>query len=123
MTGMDVKIETLFDLSILITALSITVVAFVGKIAAGLVAGRVNKWIVGIGMIPRGEVGLIFAASGRALDVVSDQVYSMIVIVVILSTLLTPPILTALLQRQDIKSAGIAPMDRKEPIRIGEQNP
>jgi len=50
-------------------------------------------------MIPRGEVGLIFAASGKALGVVNDQVFSMIVIVVILSTLLTPPVLAYLLKK------------------------
>lgn len=100
LTGMDVKIETLFNLPILVVALGITVVAFAGKIAAGLVAGKVDKWIVGVGMIPRGEVGLIFAASGKALGVVNDQIFSMIVIVVILSTLLTPPILAYLLKRK-----------------------
>jgi Kef-type K+ transport system membrane component KefB len=100
LTGMDVKIETLFNLPILIVALSITGVAFIGKIVAGLVAGSVNKWIVGWGMVPRGEVGLIFAASGRSLGVVNDQVFSIVVIVVILSTLLTPPILATLLKRQ-----------------------
>ncbi|MBI5032433.1 MAG: cation:proton antiporter [Chloroflexi bacterium] len=100
LTGMNVRLETLFDFPILIVALGITVVAFVGKICAGLVAGPVDKWLVGWGMVPRGEVGLIFAASGRALGVVNDQVFSMIVIVVILSTLLTPPVLTLLLGRQ-----------------------
>ena len=54
-------------------------------------------------MVPRGEVGLIFAAIGKALGVVSDQVYSVIVIMVILTTLLTPPILTYLLKRQEKK--------------------
>ncbi len=99
LTGMDVKLATLFDSSVLIIALGITVVAFVGKVAAGLVAGKVNKWVVGVGMIPRGEVGLIFAASGKALGVVNDQVFSIIVIVVIISTLLTPPVLAYLLKK------------------------
>jgi Kef-type K+ transport system membrane component KefB len=52
-------------------------------------------------MVPRGEVGLIFAATGRAIGVVSDEVFSIIVIMVILTTLLTPPILTFLLKRGD----------------------
>jgi len=99
LTGMEVNLVALFDVPILIVALGVTVVAFAGKIAAGLVAGKVNKWIVGVGMIPRGEVGLIFAASGKALGVVNDQVFSMIVIVVILSTLLTPPVLAYLLKK------------------------
>ena len=55
-------------------------------------------------MAPRGEVGLIFAVTGKALGVVNDEVFSVIVTVVILTTLLTPPILTAVIGRAD-KSA------------------
>ncbi len=99
MTGMAVKIETLFNLPVLLVALGITVVAFVGKICAGLAAGKVNKALVGFGMIPRGEVGLIFAAIGKSIGVVNDEVYSVIVIMVIFSTLFTPPILTYLLKK------------------------
>ncbi|MFH1291601.1 MAG: cation:proton antiporter [bacterium] len=109
MTGMAVKLETMFDLSILGVALAITAVAFIGKIIAGSVAGKgVNKTIIGFGMVPRGEVGLIFAVIGKNLGVVSDQVFSVIVIVVILTTLLTPPILTFLLKRQDKKAGATA---------------
>jgi Kef-type K+ transport system membrane component KefB len=104
-TGMNVRLETLFNLPILLVALGVTVAAFIGKIASGLVASNVQKSIVGWGMIPRGEVGLIFAATGRALGVVNDEVFSIIVIMVILSTLLPPPILTYLLKRNDISSA------------------
>lgn len=103
-TGINVKLETLFNLPILLVALGITAAAFIGKIVSGLVAGKVNKSIVGFGMIPRGEVGLIFAMIGKTLGVVSDEIFSAIVIMVILTTLLTPPILTFLLKRQDRKN-------------------
>ena len=83
----------------MLTVLGITFVAFVGKIVSGLVVDKVNKWIVGFGMVPRGEVGLIFAMMSKSLGVVNDAVFSVIVIVIILTTLLTPPILTALLKR------------------------
>jgi len=100
MTGMGVQLGTLANLPILLVALGITVAAFIGKIVSGLVAGKVNKAVVGFGMIPRGEVGLIFAMTGKSLNVISDQIFSAIVIMVILTTLLTPPILTYLLKRQ-----------------------
>ncbi|MBU0645899.1 cation:proton antiporter [Patescibacteria group bacterium] len=100
MTGFGVKLETMFDLPILLTALGITAVAFVGKIVAGLVAGQVDKKIVGFGMVPRGEVGLIFAMIGKGLGVVNDEIFSIIVIMVILTTLLTPPILTYLIKKE-----------------------
>ncbi len=99
MTGMSVNLVTLFDPTIILVALGITVVAFLGKIVAGLAAGKVKKSIVGWGMVPRGEVGLIFATIGRGLGVVTDELFSVIVIVVILTTLLTPPILAFQLKR------------------------
>jgi Kef-type K+ transport system membrane component KefB len=98
-TGLQVKIDVLFNLSTLVVALGITAVAFIGKLASGLAAGTADKWIVGWGMAPRGEVGLIFAVTGKALGVVDDEVFSVIVTVVILTTLLTPPILTAVIGR------------------------
>lgn len=105
-TGMNVRLDSLFNGPILLVALGITVVAFVGKILAGLVAGRgQHKWLVGWGMVPRGEVGLIFATIGRSLDVVTDDVFSVIVIMIILSTLIPPPVLAMLLKRRDAREA------------------
>ena len=97
-TGLQVKLDVFFSTTTLIIALCITVVAFLGKLVSGLAAGKVNKWIVGWGMAPRGEVGLIFAVTGKALGVINDQIFSVIVAVVILTTLLTPPVLTAVIQ-------------------------
>ncbi|MBI4322494.1 MAG: cation:proton antiporter [Chloroflexi bacterium] len=98
-TGAALRLETLFDLSMVLVALGVTCVALAGKIASGVAAGRANKWIVGWGMVPRGEVGLIFAAVGRSLGVISDDVFSVIVVMVILTTFVTPPVLAYLLKR------------------------
>lgn len=98
-TGMQVRLDVFFNPNVLLTALAITALAFVGKIVSGLAAGPVNKWIVGWGMAPRGEVGLIFAVTGKAIGVINDEIFSVIVAVVILTTLLTPPILTTLIRR------------------------
>ncbi len=98
-TGMLVDLSTLADPQVVLTALAITVVAVFGKAIAGLAAGKANKLIVGFGMVPRGEVGLIFATIGQQLGVVSDAVFSIIVIMVILTTLISPPILNSLLKR------------------------
>lgn len=100
-TGMEVELVTLLNPTVLLIALGVTAAAFVGKIVSGAAAGRVNKWIVGFGMIPRGEVGLIFASIGKSLGVVSDDVFSVIVVMVIVTTLATPVILTWLLRRSD----------------------
>lgn len=100
-TGMAVDLTTFADGTIILTALGITATAFAGKVVAGLFAGSgTNKWIVGFGMVPRGEVGLIFATIGAGLGVITEGVFSVIIIMVILTTLLTPPILTYLLKQQ-----------------------
>ncbi len=99
-TGMAVKLETMFDFKVLAIALGVTVAAFIGKLVSGYAAGKdINRQIVGWGMVPRGEVGLIFAAIGRGLG--DDTTFSIIVIMVIVSTLVPPPVLTALLRKQD----------------------
>lgn len=101
MTGMSVNLETFGNPKVLLVAIVITVVAFVGKWITGLVAGKgVKKNLIGFGMVPRGEVGLIFATIGKGLGVVSDEVFSVIVIMVIFTTLLTPPILSYLLKKK-----------------------
>lgn len=101
MTGFAVKVETLFNPNIIFLALGIAIAAFVGKIISGLVAGKVNKKIVGFGMIPRGEVGLIFVIMGKNIGVVSDELFSALVVMIILSTLLTPPILAYLIKKDN----------------------
>jgi len=101
LTGMQVDLRTLSDPALVAIALGITAAAVAGKLAAGIAAGRgANAWIVGWGMVPRGEVGLIFAVAGQKLGVLDDALFSVIVIMVILTTLLTPPVLTFLLKRQ-----------------------
>ena len=101
LTGMQVDLSTLSDPKTVLVALGVTTAAVIGKLASGFFAGKgKNPWIVGWGMVPRGEVGLIFAMVGKALGVMSESMFSVIVIMVILTTLLTPPILTALLRKK-----------------------
>ncbi len=99
-TGMSVALETLFNPQIIGVAFAITVIAIIGKYVAGYAAGKgVNKALIGVGMIPRGEVGLIFAAIGKGLGVLSDDLFSVIVVMVILTTLMAPPVLAKLLKK------------------------
>jgi Kef-type K+ transport system membrane component KefB len=99
LTGMQVDLTTLADPTVVAIALGITTAAVVGKLAAGVFAGDAGKWVVGWGMVPRGEVGLIFAMVGKQLGVMSETMFSVIVIMVILTTLITPPMLTWLLRK------------------------
>lgn len=100
LTGMQVDLKAMADPSILAVALGLTLAAIAGKVVAGFAAGRgVRHWVIGWGMVPRGEVGLIFAMAGSKLGVINEATFSVIVVMVILTTLMTPPILTALLRR------------------------
>jgi Kef-type K+ transport system membrane component KefB len=100
LAGMQVKPELLANPAILGLALTLTVAAVAGKLVSGLAAGRVDRWLVGWGMVPRGEVGLIFAFVGKEVGVLDDRLFSVIVVMVILTTLITPPILAFLLRRR-----------------------
>ncbi len=99
-TGMGVKLDAMGDPSVWMLALSLTVIAIIGKLACmfGVVEHGMNRLAIGIGMIPRGEVGLIFADQGRRLStagepVISDATFSAIVFMVMVTTLVAPPML------------------------------
>jgi Kef-type K+ transport system membrane component KefB len=79
-------------------ALLLTGLAVVSKLAAGLAVYQagVRRWPVGVGMVPRGEVGLIFAGTGLAVGVVTADLYSALVVAVMLTTFVAPPWLKAL---------------------------
>jgi len=98
--GIQVKLETFLSSQVLMLSSGLLVAAVVGKLLAGLGASRGNnRWAIGIGMLPRGEVGLIFAAIGKSLDVIDDALFSAIVLMVIFTTLLAPPLLKYSLQQ------------------------
>lgn len=79
---------------VILMAGGLTVVAVLGKLAAGLGArGKINRWAVGIGMLPRGEVGLIFAGVGLTSAIISTAEYGAVLVVVTLTTVLSPLLL------------------------------
>lgn len=103
-TGLQVNLAAFADPMTVGIALAVSAVAFIGKVAAGVGAGKgVDKTIVGVGMIPRGEVGLIFANIGKQLGVVDDRTFAVVLIVVVLSTLMTPPLLSVLVRRKNLR--------------------
>ncbi|HYH42104.1 MAG TPA: cation:proton antiporter [Burkholderiales bacterium] len=110
LAGMNVKLDVFLDPAVVAVAVMLTTAAIAGKLVAGVAAGRgVNRWVVGWGMVPRGEVGLIFAFVGKSLGVVNDAAFSVIVVMVMLTTLVTPPVLAYLLRGERSASARISP--------------
>lgn len=70
-------------------------VAVIGKFLAGYapVWFKGNKKVIGVGMIPRGEVGLIFAQTGLASGVFTPQLFSAVTMMVLVTTFMAPPLL------------------------------
>lgn len=79
-------------------ALALAVVAIGSKLVAGLAVYHpgTRRWPVGVGMVPRGEVGLIFAGAGLAASVVAPDLYSALVVMVMITTFVAPAWLKAL---------------------------
>lgn len=80
----------------------LTLLAIVGKLAAGWAAPwvRYRRLIVGVGMIPRGEVGLIFADIGRRAGILNEAVFGAILLMVMATTFIAPPTLKNLFGTQ-----------------------
>nr|NIT12757.1 cation:proton antiporter [Candidatus Dadabacteria bacterium] len=83
------------NIPILIIAMVLFAVAVAGKFVSGFVvfAKEIKKKVIGIGMIPRGEVGLIFAQVGLAFGVLDIKLFSAVTAMVMLTTFIAPPLL------------------------------
>ena len=94
--GLRTDLGVFLDPGALALALGLTVAAVLGKLACGLGAARGgNRLAVSFGMVPRGEVSLVFASLGLTLGdeghpVIDHRAYSAIVVMVVLTTLATP---------------------------------
>jgi Kef-type K+ transport system membrane component KefB len=102
-TGMHVDLAVFADQTIVIASISLTLIAILGKLICGWCftsKNKMNRAIIGFGMVPRGEVGLIFATVGKSIGVVDDRLFAITVIVVILTTLIPPPVLSTLIKNQ-----------------------
>lgn len=105
----------------LVVALVLTVVAVIGKVLAGFAARRgLRRAVIGVGMIPRGEVGLIFAQIGMSAKLLDAGLYSAVATMVMLTTLMTPLLLRRMLPQTaaapvhgDVDLVVDAPMDER----------
>jgi Kef-type K+ transport system membrane component KefB len=82
----------------LLLALGLTSIGVAGKFLAGFCAwgGPIRRAFIGAGMVPRGEVGLIFAAMGKSSGALPEGVFVAVVITVFATTFLAPPLLKVL---------------------------
>jgi Kef-type K+ transport system membrane component KefB len=108
--GVNADLGAMAKPSVLGTAALLTVVGVVGKLAAaaGAAGTRADKMTIGLGMIPRGEVGLIFASIGLANGVLDKDLYGALLVVVLVTTMMTPPLLRLRLGRRPADEAEFA---------------
>lgn len=101
-TGSKIDLHELASAEALWTLLIVTVIAIVAKLVGGglgaLSLGRRGAAIVGFGMVPRGEVGVVIASLGLAAGVFDNRVYAIIVAMSLLTAIVTPPVLARLLR-------------------------
>jgi Kef-type K+ transport system membrane component KefB len=89
--GSRADVRTFAHPHTLVLAAALTGAAILGKMACALAPGRgTNRLAVAIGMIPRGEVTLIYASLGLSLRVIDRSTYSALVLAVVVTTLVTP---------------------------------
>ena len=101
--GAAVDVRTFASRDAAFVGVALTVVAILGKFAAGYapVWVRANKHLIGIGMIPRGEVGLIFAQTGLTAGVLTSGTFSALMLMVLVTTFMAPPLLRFFIANSD----------------------
>ncbi|HEY3267785.1 MAG TPA: cation:proton antiporter [Armatimonadota bacterium] len=107
-TGMKVNLGALGGWHAVGTLALVTGLAVVGKVVGcGVGAwslGRKSALIVGVGMVPRGEVGIIVASLGQKAGLFSGSIYAVIIAMSLLTSVLAPPVLKALLPRSESRA-------------------
>jgi Kef-type K+ transport system membrane component KefB len=115
LTGSKIDLHQLASADALIALGVVTLIAIVSKLLGGFLGalslGKNGATIVGFGMVPRGEVGVVIASLGLAAGVFSDQMYAIIVAMSLLTAMVTPPILAWLLRRSVSGEAATQPRD------------
>jgi len=102
-TGAKINLAELASAHALWLLLVVTLIAIASKLLGGYLGARSlgnrGALIVGFGMVPRGEVGVVIASLGLAAGVFTEQIYAVIVAMSLLTAMVTPPILALLLKR------------------------
>ena len=102
--GTQVKLEAFLNQEIVLLASVLTIVAIAGKLVSGLGAPpHCPRLAIGAGMVPRGEVALILASLGKTMGVLDSTLFTAVVMMTIITTLLGPPILKRQLSGAECK--------------------
>ncbi|NLG62915.1 MAG: cation:proton antiporter [Candidatus Cloacimonetes bacterium] len=125
--GVDVRLllpgSEQFDLGVLLVGGTLLVIAIIGKVVSGFSVGwgrdKLSHIAIGVGMIPRGEVGLIFAHIGMQSGILTPAVYGAILIMVIFTTFLAPPLLKPAFARGVVAGVPGVPDEARHAVHGG----
>jgi Kef-type K+ transport system membrane component KefB len=103
--GMQVNLGVLIgDMNLVYLLVIITALAIAGKIMGAFIGTdpltKESKMIIGVGMMPRGEVGIIVASVGLSLGIIGESYYAVIIFMSVITTLIAPPILKSLFAKK-----------------------
>lgn len=116
--GTKVDPDAFTDMEILTLALAVTALAIAGKLIGGGLGSRLpakSAAIVGVGMVPRGEVGLVAAGIGSGIGAISSDMFSVVVFMSIATTIVAPPVLVRLYAGLGREPVEEPPMELVEP--------
>lgn len=107
--GLQVNLNVFREWSVIELTLLVTLIAVVTKLigcgAGALALGWRRAAQIGMGMVPRGEVGIVVAQIGKSLGVVSDSVYGVVLFMAVATTVVAPPFLTRLFASESAAGA------------------
>jgi Kef-type K+ transport system membrane component KefB len=105
--GMQVKLDVFGELHLVGLIIAIIILAIIGKVMGSWIAtpklATRTRLIIGVGMMPRGEVGIIVASVGLSLAIIDTSMYSVIILMSVITTLLAPPLLKVLFAKKSMK--------------------
>ncbi len=109
-TGAQLDLQALLDPTLAISALALAVLGIVTKVLAGVIgawgAGRWSALTVGVGMAPRGEVGIVVVGLGLSLGLLSQALFSVVLVAVVLTTIAAPIMLNIVIGRAISEAEG-----------------
>jgi len=116
--GISVDISSFGDVLFLAAIITLAAIAskFLGCFIGARKMGRQSAGIVGIGMVPRGEVGIVVASVGLGLGVITGSIFSVVVFMSIVTTIVAPPLLTWAFKRREAHLEQEAKQPPKEAV-------
>jgi len=118
--GLHVNLWGIFRPELFPYALLLTAAATAGKVGAGFLAGRLagldsaSSWALGVGTNARGAMGLILGILGFSLGLVTVDMFTMLIVMALVTTAMTPPLLTWLLRHVPVSAEEKARLEHEE---------